>query len=250
MPRPEVTPPRLLAAAFIFFLSPAAPARAAAPLGVEQAPPRPPIGLELSLGVRAERLGGAGYEAFANDHGMTELALAASYRLAGSPRAGLTAGVEWNHGSTSAEARGSNASLALDRLSLSLRVHRAVRARWIVFGRLAPGLIRARARLAESAASPLYAAYGDGTTMGQTRWVPTVTGALGAAFRVGQLARPREPVYALWLVAEGGYSLARSYQVAVAPTSAPAPALTDQPLALGELTPGGPLFDVVAALTF
>jgi len=210
---------------------------------------RRPLGLELSLGLRVDQLRGGGVEAFSSDHTMTELMLAASYRIAGSRERGVTLGALWNRGSASASARGTNTSLDLDRLSLSLGAHRAVWGRLNVFARVTPGVVRLKAGLAEgSARSPND--YGTDTTLTQTHWAPTVEGAAGAALRVGELARPREHVFAVWLTVEGGYGWAGSTALALAANGGPAPARTDVPVQLGTVTPGGAFMNFAAALTF
>jgi len=216
---------------------------------VLQAQHRPPVGIELSLGGRADRLGGGGFDAFSEDRWMAESVLAASYRVAGSGDSGMIVGASWNHGSASSTARGTETSLALDRLSLSLGAQRAVGRRLTFFARLAPGVVRLQAGLAES--SVLNAnQYGTEITLSQTHWALAVEGAAGAAFRVGELARPREHVLALWLTAEGGYGLAGSTTLALASNQGTAPARTDAPVRLGTVTPGGAFMSFAAALTF
>jgi len=214
-----------------------------------QAEHRPAVGLELSLGGRSERMGGGGFDAFSENRWMAELTMAASYRITGSLDDGLTIGALWNHGRAASRARGTDSSLDLDRLSLSLGAHRTVWRRLTVFGRLAPGAVRLHAGLAET--SILNAnQYGTNTTLSQTHWALAMEAAAGAAFRVGQLARPREHVFTLWLTAEGGYALAGSTTLALASNQGPVPARTDVPVQLGTVTPGGLFMNFAAALTF
>lgn len=214
-----------------------------------QAQQRPPVGVELSLGVRADQVRGGGFDAFSEDHTLAELMLATSYRVAGSPDGGLTIGVTWNHGSTSSTARGTNSSLDLDRLSLSLGLHRAVWRRLTVFARVAPGAVRVKAGLAET--SVLNANdYSTDSTLTQTHWALAVEGAAGAAFRVGEIARPGEHAFALWVTVDGGYSLAGSTTLALAANGGPVPARTEAPVQLGTVTPGGAFVNFAAALTF
>lgn len=210
---------------------------------------RRPVGIDLSLGFRVDQLRGGGVDAFSSDHALTELMLAASYRLAGSLEDGLTVGAIWNHGSASATARGTDTSLDLDRLSLSLGGHRAVWRRLNVFARVAPGAVRVKAGLAESSVRSAND-YGTDTTLTQTSWALAVEGAAGVALRVGELARPREHVFALWLTVEGGYGWAGSTALALAANGGSAPARTDVPVQLGTVTPGGAFMNFAAALTF
>jgi len=249
MPRLDVTMPAA-ALAVALLAAVATPARADAPVELLQVEHRRPVGVELSLGVRADQVRGAGFDAFSDDHALAELMLAASYRVAGSREAGLDAGVSWNHGSSSSTARGSDSFLSLDRLSLSLRAHRAVWRRLTAFVRLAPGVVRVKAELADSSALGQSQPYSTDTTLTQTHWAPAVEGAAGVALRVGELARPGEHVFALWLTVEGGYGLAGSTQLALHSTSGPAPAQTAGSVPLGTLTPGGAFMNFAAALTF
>ena len=229
----------------------AAPARAQAPVVIQEPvtisepAPRAPLGVELSMGVRTDQLRGAGSEPFVEEHALAELSLAARYRLAGG---GLTLGFEWNYGANSSQARGAPSSLNLHRLSLSVRGQVAVRRRLVVFGRLAPSLVRVKTTLSDGITaldSPDY----SNTLWSQTRWSPAVDGAVGVALRLVQVERPREPVFALWLLAEAGYSVTRSYQVALASGTSTA-GRTEAPLKLGELTPGGGFLNFAGALTF
>jgi len=224
-------------------------AQAQVPAEVVQAQHPPAVGVELSLGGRTDRLGGDGFAPFSADRWMAESMLGASYRVAGALDRGVTIGASWNHGRASSTARGEEASLELDRLSLSLGAHRAVWKRLTIFGRLAPGVVRLKAALAESAVLNA-GEFGNDTTLSQTHWALAVDAAAGAAFRVVELARPREHLFALWLTAEAGYGLAGSTTLALASNRAQAPAQTDVPVHLGSVTPGGAFLNFAAALTF
>jgi hypothetical protein len=224
-------------------------ARAQVPAEVMAVQHPDPVGVELSLGGRTDRLGGDGFAPFSGDRWMAESMVGASYRLAGARDRGVTMGASWNHGRASSTARGAAASLELDRLSLSLGGHRAVWRRLTIFGRLAPGVVRLKAAMSES--SVLNAGeYGNDTTLSQTHWALALEAAAGAAFRVLEVARPREHVFALWLTAEGGYGLTGSTTLALASNRGQAPAQTDVPVHLGSVTPGGAFLNFAAALTF
>ena len=201
------------------------------------------------MGLRVDQIRGGGFEAFSSTHALTELMLAASYRIVGSREGGATVGALWNHGSASASARGTDTSMALDRLALALDAHRAVWRRLNLFARVAGGAVRLKAGLAEGSVRAAND-YGTDTTLTQTHWAPALEGAAGVALRVGELARPREHVFALWLTAEGGYGWAGSTALALAPNGRPAPARTDAPVQLGTVTPGGAFMSFAAALTF
>lgn len=225
-------------------------ARAQESVALVQVEHRPPIGVELSLGVRGDQIHGAGFDAFSDDHALTELALAASYRISGSRASGVSAGVIWNHGQASSTARGSDSTLTLDRLSLSLQAQRSIWRHLTLFARVAPGFVRVNAELADSSASGTNYTYGSQTTLAQHHWTLAVEGAAGAALLVGEIARPGEHAYALWFTAEGGYSVAGSTALALGPTGGPAPARTSEPVQLGSLTPGGAFMNFAAVLTF
>ena len=245
--RPSAT---ISCAALVTVWAVAAPSARAQTLPVlVQAEPRPPLGIELSVGGRTERFGGAGYQAFSEDRWMAETALAASYRVAGSLDAGLTVGASWNRGRASSTARGTASTLDLDRLSVSLAAQRSVWRRLSVFARLAPGVVRLNAALSESSVLNVNQ-YGNDASLSQTHWALALEGAAGAAFRVGQLARPGEHVFALWLTAEGGYGLAGSTALALSSHQGAAPARTEAPVRLGTVTPGGVFMNFAAALTF
>src|SRR3990170_1296938 len=124
------------------------------------APPAPParwttgkpLGLTAALGFRSDLVRSPGLDAFSATDGLPQSALAVWYRAGGDERAGLAVGFEWNHGTTIDRARASETELVLDRLTLTFEGRVPIGTRWAAFGKIAPGLLRDRARISEGSA--------------------------------------------------------------------------------------------------
>ncbi|HEY4185644.1 MAG TPA: hypothetical protein VGP07_11270 [Polyangia bacterium] len=214
-------------------------------------PARPPsLGLEAAFAVRGNRVPSAGFDAFSTNDGLTQTTLAVSYRLRRSQMSGLAFGFEWRYGSASSHARGTESSLAVQGLAFTVQGRRTLGKRWLAYGRIAPGAVRAAARLYEPSGLPSSARAFDTPALTQTKWLPTVDGAAGVAFRMGELSGERTPAFGIWLTGEGGYGYTPSYALALAARAAPAAGRTAQPLSLGQLSLSGAFLRFGVALTF
>ena len=208
------------------------------------------VGLEATLAVRASRFASPGFDVFSGGDGFVERTLAASYGFARTRRFRAAAGFEWSHGEARAQARGSASSLEVDGLALALKASVPLSKRWAAFVHLAPGLVRLEATLQEGSAPPA-----TGTQvvppLSQTKWLPSMDVAAGAAFCVGSHTQgPTALEYRYWLTAEGGYGYAPSYAMALGGGSATAGGRSDQAVNLGNLSVRGGFMRFGLALTF
>lgn len=212
---------------------------------------RTPFRLTAGLGVRSDLIRSSGLDAFSTTDGLSQSALSVGYHLSGTELSGILLGFEWNHATTTAAVRGAEASLTIDRLTLALESRVAVGRRVSVFGRVAPGLLRDRARMVDPSAPG--GAYG-GLTMGdglaQTKWVPTADVSGGLALRFGELRGRGAPVFGFWLTAEGGYGYAAAHDLVLASRAETQPGRVDEPLRLGQLAWRGAFMRFRIAVSF
>lgn len=211
---------------------------------------RAPLGLTAALGVRSDLVRSLGLDPFSTADGLSQSALSIGYRISGTERAGLALGFEWNHGTTTATARGSEASLTLDRLTLAIEARVGLWQRLSAFGRFAPGLLRDHASLVDPSAP--VGAYGGISVGGlqQTKWVPAADLSAGLAFRFGELRGRGAPVFGFWLTTEGGYGYAGAHDLVLASRVETQPGRVDEPLRLGQLALRGAFLRFRVAVSF
>lgn len=211
---------------------------------------RPPLGFTAAVGVRTDLVRSTGLDPFSNSDDIHQTALSVGYRFGEADLPGIAAAFEWNHGSTDARARGADATLTIDRLSLGLEGRFPVTSRLSAFARLAPGLLRHDARLEDaSAPPPAYDAESSGKVH-QTAWLATGDVSAGLAYRVGILRASGAPVFGFWLAAESGYGYSASRQLVLSPGVETQPGRIDEPVRLGALAYRGAFLRFRLAVAF
>lgn len=217
----------------------------------EPRPPLPMFGFSVSVGTRSELVRSAAFDPFSRTDRLAQPALGLGYRFGGPEAPGLALAFEWNRGTTSAVARGASTDLTMDRLAVGVEARYPVLKRLAVFGRVAPGAVRVKARMYDaSAPSPAYQQAGAGSTLGQTTWAPAVDVGAGLAFRFADVRGPGTPSFSFWVLADGGYGWSAAHQVELRPESEPQPGRVDEPVRLGELAVRGAFARARLALSF
>lgn len=216
----------------------------------EPRPPRPMLGFSVSLGTRSDLVRSAALDPFSRTDRLSQPALGLGYRFGAPEAPGLALAFEWNRGTTSATARAASTDLTTDRLAVGVEARFPVLNRLAVFGRLAPGVVRVKARMYDaSAPAPAYQQAGAGT-LGQTTWAPAVDVGAGLAFRIADVHGPGTPSFSFWVLADGGYGWSAAHQVLLRPSSEPQPGRVDEPVRLGELALRGAFARARLALSF
>jgi hypothetical protein len=211
---------------------------------------QPSVGLTAGLGIRSDLVRSAGLDAFSTTDGVPQSALSVSYRLGGTERAVVAIGFEWNHGTTTAAARGTNAVLTIDRLSLGLEGRVPMSRRFSLFARVAPGLLRDHASLIDgSAPGGAFNSHVAGG-MEQTTWVAAADVSAGVAFRIGEVHGQASPVLGFWLIAETGYGYSRAHDLVLSSRVETQPGRIDEPLHLGQLALRGAFGSFRVAMSF
>ena len=212
--------------------------------------PRPALGLTVSLGFRSDLVRSAALDPFSRRDGIGQSALSVARRFGGSELSGLLLGFEWNHGKTTATARGADSSLELDRLTMVIEGRLPIRAKLAGFARFAPGLLRENAHLADaSVPGDAYTGISSGGLDGKA-WVPAADISGGLALRLGEMYRYGTPLFGFWLTAEGGYAYAGAHDLVLTPSVATQPGRTDEALNLGALAFRGPFLRFRFAVSF
>jgi hypothetical protein len=200
--------------------------------------------------MRSDLVPSAGLDPFATTDSMPQTALAVGYRFGHDVMSGVGVSLEWDHGTSSATARGTDTSLTVDRLSLGLDARVAIRTRLAAFARLAPGLMRHHATFNEPSAPP--PPYREGASGGlqQTVWVPVADLSGGVVVRLGDVRPDSRRTFTFLAVGEGGYGLARAHDVTLAPDHQTPAGRTDEPVHLRQLGFSGAFVRLYLALSF
>lgn len=190
----------------------------------------------LSVGVRRSWVNHDGYQLFSTDDGFTSVGVTAGRTVWSSGSLSLAVRAGWDYGSTDAVTRGERASLVVHRLSLGLEGRYSSAPWWFASTRVAPLAIQTRATLSDADL------YGD---LRSVNWSAGAELAVGGALR---LTRSRRGI-GFWVLAEAGYALASSANLALTPaTDTSAPERT-VPRDEGTLGIGGPQVRVDLAVT-
>lgn len=195
--------------------------------------------VRVDIGVRTQFVRSAGLDPFASNDVMPQLTLAASYYFWAHDRLSLGAGVAFDYGARSDNARSGDATLDTRRFLLAPELRYHVLRVLAVTAKVGPTLTRQEATYS-----------GLEAELSKTAWKAGFDATAGAAFEVYGYASGSSNKPRLWLTAEGGYGWTASNRLRLEPDeSAPAPQRLT-PLDLGSLSLSGPLFRVTAALSF
>jgi hypothetical protein len=181
----------------------------------------------------------SGLDPFSREDAVGRFSLSLSGVVWSQERLRLAVGLGLDAGTTSASARGASSDLGLTLFSASAEARYTFASRFYAFGRLAPGLQHASARLRESSA-PQSAALTDTFT------TAALSTSAGVAFNVnGPLAAA-----GVWFVFDGGYLLAPSRELALRPDLDGNGADQLGTLDLGSIAARGAFFRVSLALSY
>jgi hypothetical protein len=198
----------------------------------------------LEMGYRGSFVPSAGYDPFSTNDLLPQFSVAASRTLVRLGRVSLAAGLAWDHGNSRATARGDEASLEVERLTVPIEGRLHFQARGFggyAFLRAAPGLVSQHAELDDSsAAAPL----------SKTNWLFATDLSAGFAWLVWPETREPAHVARLWLQADGGYGWVANQRLDLGPALASGDARVVSGIDLGTITTSGAFFRVAAAVSF
>jgi hypothetical protein len=195
----------------------------------------------VEMGYRGSFVPSAGLDPFSRNDLLPQFSVNATRTLFWRGAFALAVGLAWDHGVTSATARGDDASLRIERLTVPIeaRVHFG---RWgYAFVRGAPGAASQHAELDDpSEPAPLT----------KTKWLFATDVSGGYAF----LAWPptREPARSarLWVQADAGYGWVANERLDLGPALASGDGRIVNGVDLGSITTSGGFFRAGAAVSF
>ncbi|HYQ16877.1 MAG TPA: hypothetical protein VEQ58_14000 [Polyangiaceae bacterium] len=231
----------LVAAAFTLMSSPAAAAEAAdEPSTQEQGLGTHQKNVRLDIGFRTQFFKQAAFDPFSEHDAFHQLSLAASWGFWAHERLSLAGVVGFDYGSSSANLRSDDASLDVRRFLLAPEARYHVLPVLALTAKVGPTLTREKAVVSG----------GLGTDLAKTAWRFGFDATAGVAFELWGYANVSSPKPRLWLTAEGGYGWTAANRLKLEPNHEGQGPQRLTPLDLGDLSLGGPLFRITAALSF
>lgn len=215
------------------------PAAARAQVVTQQAASGKTEAWQAAVGVRSTFIRSAGFDPFSDHDVLHQFTLTAEHVFIRRGAFGFAAGLGGEFGGSDAVARGAPATLSVWRFSALAEGRYQPWQRAYGFVRVAPGLLRMNAILAD-ASSP------NSRRLEDTFSLPAADASAGAAF---SLTGPANPV-AAWIIAEGGYGWAGGHHLLLAPPAAPRDQPKLAPVDLGTIDPRGAFLRLAVAITY
>lgn len=195
----------------------------------------------LEMGYRGSFVPSSGFDPFSTNDLLPQFSIAASRTLVARDHLSLAVGLGWDHGTSDATARGDQASLEIERLTVPIegRLHFG---RWgYAFLRGAPGVLSQHAELDDpSAPAPL----------SKTKWLFATDVSAGYAWLLWRQTREPARVARLWLQADAGYGWVARERLDLGPALASGDARVVSGIDLGSITTSGAFFRAAAAVSF
>lgn len=217
----------------------AAPAPARGQVIAQQGAPPKAETWQAAVGLRSTFIRSPGFDPFSDRDVLNQLSLAAEHVFVRSGAFGFGAGLGGDFGASDSEARGAPSSLSVWRLSAVVEGRYQPWQRVYGFARVAPGMLRVHASLADASAP-------NARRLEDTFDVASADASAGAAV---SLSGPANPV-AAWLTVEGGYGWAGSHHLLLAPPAAPRDQPKLAPVDLGTIDPRGAFLRLAVAITY
>lgn len=196
--------------------------------------------VRIDLGVRTQFIKDAALDPFSENDVLNQFSMAASFAFWARDRLSLAGVVGFDYGATSARARSDDASLDVRRFLLAPEARYHVLRVLALTARLGPTLTREEATLAGAL----------GTDLSKTAWRFGFDATAGAALELWGYASGTSNKPRLWVTGEGGYGWTASNRLNLKPVDARQAPQRLAPVDLGDLSLGGPLFRITAALSF
>jgi hypothetical protein len=231
-----------------------APAEAQAPTPAPEPTPTPEVAApraidhrvsmwRLELGYRGSFVSDAGYAPFSTNGSLSQTSLAASRTLFARGPFSFAPGIAWDHGGSTASARGDATSFGSDRFTVTLegRAHFGHSGEWgYLFLRGAPGVAIQHVEV-DDASSP--------APFTQTSALFAVDASGGYAWPLWGWHNPSRIVRG-WLQAEGGYGWVASDRLALAPNLPSGDSQLVAGTDLGSVSMSGGFLRVGVAMSF
>jgi hypothetical protein len=169
-----------------------------------------------------------------------QFSMSASAAFWAQDRLSVAAVVGFDYGASSASARSSEASIDARRFLLAPEARYHLLRVLVLTAKLGPTLTREEVTLSG----------GLDTELSQTAWRFGFDATAGAAVELWGYANGSSRKPRLWVTGEGGYGWTASNQLNLRPRETGQAPQRLNPVELGDLSLGGPLFRITAALSF
>jgi hypothetical protein len=196
--------------------------------------------VRLDLGLRTQFIKGAGYDPFSDNDVLHQFSTSASVAFWARDRLSFAGVVGFDYGVASARARSNEASLDVRRFVLAPEARYHVLRVLALTARVGPTLTREQTTLSG----------GLDTELSNTAWRFGFDATAGAAVELWGYANGASHKPRIWGTAEVGYGFTASNQLSLKPRDPSVAPQRSVPVELGELSLGGPLFRITAALSF
>lgn len=196
----------------------------------------------FGTGFRIGYIDDRGFDTFASDDVLAQIAVDASYAFFTRGKLAISAGAAWDVGSRSSDLRGLGTKLTIHRLTVPIEA-RYYLAPWVnVFAKAAPGTALFSARVTDpSAPEPLEA----------SSWVFAADLSAGASFRILGSSDHATRSARLWITHELGYGITSSKDLAATPKRNEEDILgQDRQARLGAFAANGVFWRTGLAVTF
>jgi hypothetical protein len=196
--------------------------------------------IRVDLGFRTQFVKDADFDAFSERDALHQVSLGASWDFWAAGKLSLAGVAGFDYGKTSATLRSDDARLGVARFVLAPEVRYHLLRVLAVTAKLGPTLTREAATVSGSL----------DTELSRKAWRFGFDATAGVAVELAGYASGRSDKPRLWLTGEGGYGWTAPMRLVLKPSEAGAAPQRFTPLALGDLSLGGPLFRITAALSF
>ena len=218
----------------------AAPAAAESPEPRGGEPHRPRF--RFGIGARVSYVTDSGFDTFATDNSLGQLALEGSYAFYTSRRLSLAAGLAWDVGSRTSGARGVDTRLTVHHLAVPVEARLHLTNGIYLFGKVAPGLAVFHARVDDPSSNG---------TLEDTPAVFATDLSAGVSFLIAPHGSFARRGVRFWLTPEGGYGVTASSSLRPRADREEEDVLgSDGRSRLGSLAVSGGFFRIAASATF
>ena len=195
---------------------------------------------QLALGRRYDFVAHEGYDPYSNDNVLGQFTVQAKHVLFASGPLSFAATAGWDFGATDSAVRGQATELSMYRLSLGGEARYHLLPWAFVFGRVAPGMLSVSTELNSGSA---------GVELQDSAYGLSLDSALGLQVALFGRRGAAQRGVRLWGVVEGGYSLATTQEVRLAPSDDAGPERQAE-RRLPDVAVGGATLQASLALTF
>lgn len=193
------------------------------------------------IGFRAMNVKSPGYDPYSYSDALVQSSLGVSFSPWRTRPWSLHFLGEWNIGSASADARGAQTNLLVNRLALGLEARWMPKSRFYLYAKVVPSLMHFDAEIED---------WELGAQLESSSWAFLLDASAGAAIRLGTAGKEPKRTASFWLMMDWGYTFASQASMAFRPADVDDTSRTFGTVNLPALQPGGFVTRSSFAVTF